>query len=271
MKIRYILTALLAILGTSSCKEKGDEIGNYSFEFLPRECTQIITLPLRYTERPITIGDKHFITNSAEELNDGAVEAEQFILWVMTGEDDLKELRAEFPNIKNRNYEDSYENYYRWKGRKLTTPHMLALERQLDQDHRRRSSSARSLSSGKAFTNLIPWEYRVTGVKDFRIISLSPLFGLPAETSLNDYFSIYEFKPRQIISSRTKTLLWGYSDKGQITRIGQWLAMSPMAPPIVLFRLKSRPQELPIKTKFVTILETTAGTTLRDTLEVQLR
>ena len=122
MKIRYILTTLLAILGTSSCKEKGDEIGNYSFEFLPRECTQIITLPLRYTERPITIGDKHFITNSAEELNDGAVEAEQFILWVMTGEDDLKELRAEFPNIKNRNYEDSYENYYRWKGRKLTTP-----------------------------------------------------------------------------------------------------------------------------------------------------
>jgi len=59
--------------------------------------------------------------------------------------------------------------------------------------------------------------------------------------------------------------------KGEITRIGQWLAMSPMAPPIVLFRLKSRPQELPIKTKFVTILETTAGTTLRDTLEVQLR
>ena len=116
-----------------------------------------------------------------------------------------------------------------------------------------------------------PWAYRVTGVKDFRIVSLSPLFGQPAESSLNDYFSIYEFSPRQIISSRTKTLLWGYSDKRMVANIGQWLSMEPMAPPVVMFRLKRRPEELPIKTKLVSILETTEGKVLRDTLEVELR
>ena len=116
-----------------------------------------------------------------------------------------------------------------------------------------------------------PWPYRVTGVKDFRIVSLSPLFGQPAESSLNDYFIIDEFSPRQIISSRTKTLLWGYSDKRMVTNIGQWLSMEPMAPPVVMFRLKRRPEELPIKTKLVSILETTEGKVLRDTLEVELR
>ena len=47
--------------------------------------------------------------------------------------------------------------------------------------------------------------------------------------------------------------------------------MEPMAPPVVMFRLKRRPEELPIKTKLVSILETTEGKVLRDTLEVELR
>ena len=47
--------------------------------------------------------------------------------------------------------------------------------------------------------------------------------------------------------------------------------MEPMAPPTVIFRFKSRPEELPIKTKLVSILETTEGKVLRDTLEVELR
>jgi len=38
-----------------------------------------------------------------------------------------------------------------------------------------------------------------------------------------------------------------------------------------MFRLKSRPEELPIKTKLVSILKTMEGKELRDTLEVELR
>jgi len=76
---------------------------------------------------------------------------------------------------------------------------------------------------------------------------------------------------RYCLTPRTKTLLWGYSDKRMVTNIGQWLSMEPMAPPVVMFRLKRRPEELPIKTKLVSILETTEGKVLRDTLEVELR
>ena len=241
MRTRYIIAMLLVALGISSCGDTYVVGGKTSLIFYPRVCEEIMTLPMQYIERSQEFAGKTYTSRVIKNLDGNEVEAERFILQMETGSKGLKVLKI----------------------------------RQLTRDYNNRPGERqRSYKSREPIIGMPPplhWEYRVTGVKDFRIISLSPLFGLPAETSLNDYFSIYEFKPRQIISSRTKTLLWGYSDKGEITRIGQWLAMSPMAPPIVLFRLKSRPQELPIKTKFVTILETTAGTTLRDTLEVQLR
>ena len=274
MNIRTTLLALVAVLGASSCGDTREIRETFSMHFQPRECSQIITLPLRYKEIPGTAGNKHFVTKTTEMLEDGAVEADRFILWMMTGEDDLKELRAEYPNLKSKEYENVYEKYHTMKGRELKAPHMRPLEQQLEHDYRSYISSTRALSTSgdaKATAYPRPWPYRVTGVKDFRIISLSPLFGQPAESSLNDYFTIDEFSPRQIISYRRKALLWGYSDKDKVTNIRQWLSMEPMAPPAVMFRLKSRPEELPIKTKLVSILETTEGKELRDTLEVELR
>ena len=274
MNIRTTLLTLVAVLVVSSCGDTREIWETFSMHFQPRECSQIITLPLRYKEIPGTAGNKHFVTKTTEMLEDGAVEADRFVLWMMTGEDDLKELRAESPNLKSKEYEKVYEKYHTMKGRELKAPHMRPLEQQLEHDYRSYISSTRALSTSgdaKATAYPRPWPYRVTGVKDFRIISLSPLFGKPAESSLNDYFIIDEFSPRQIISYRRKALLWGYSDKDKVTSIRQWLSMEPMAPPAVMFRLKSRPEELPIKTKLVSILETTEGKVLRDTLEVELR
>ena len=274
MNIRTTLLILIAVLGASSCGDTRGIRETFSMHFQPRECSQIITLPLRYKEIPGTAGNKHFVTKTTEMLEDGAVEADRFILWMMTGEDDLKELRAEYPNLKSKEYENVYEKYHTMKGRVLKAPHMRPLEQQLEHDYRSYIFSTRALSTSgdaKATAYPRPWPYRVTGVKDFRIISLSPLFGQPAESSLNDYFIIDEFSPRQIISYRRKALLWGYSDKDKVTSIRQWLSMEPMAPPVVMFRLKRRPEELPIKTKLVSILETTEGKVLRDTLEVELK
>ena len=267
MKTRYIIAILLTVLGISSC-DTYVVGGKTSLIFYPRVCEEIMTHPMQYIERSQEFAGKTYTNRVIKYLDGSEVEAEQFILQMETGSKGLKVLKIRQPN-------DERVREYLALADKNLAPKDPALGRQLTRDYNNRPGERqRSYKSREPIIGMPPplhWEYRVTGVKDFRIISLSPLFGLPAETSLNDYFSIYEFKPRQIISSRTKTLLWGYSDKGEITRIGQWLAMSPMAPPIVLFRLKSRPQELPIKTKFVTILETTAGTTLRDTLEVQLK
>ena len=272
--IIFISGTLLMLLGMSSCGDTREIRETFSMHFQPRECSQIITLPLRYKEIPGTAGNKHFVTKTTEMLEDGAVEADRFILWMMTGEDDLKELRAEYPNLKSKEYENVYETYHTMKERELKAPHMRPLEQQLEHDYRSYISSTRALSTSsdsKATAYPRPWPYRVTGVTDFRIISLAPLFGKPAESSLNDYFTIDEFRPRQIISYRRKALLWGYSDKDKVTNIRQWLSMEPMAPPAVMFRLKRRPEELPIKTKLVSILETTEGKVLRDTLEVELR
>ena len=214
--IIFISGTLLMLLGMSSCGDTREIRETFSMHFQPRECSQIITLPLRYKEIPGTAGNKHFVTKTTEMLEDGAVEADRFILWMMTGEDDLKELRAEYPNLKSKEYENVYETYHTMKERELKAPHMRPLEQQLEHDYRSYISSTRALSTSsdsKATAYPRPWPYRVTGVKDFRIISLSPLFGKPAESSLNDYFTIDEFRPRQIISYRRKALLWGYSDK----------------------------------------------------------
>ena len=65
-------------------------------------------------------------------------------------------------------------------------------------------------------TNLISWEYRVTGVKDFNIVATTPLFGQAAGTSLNRHFIISEFLPKQIISYRTQSLGMGLSLKEEM-------------------------------------------------------
>nr|WP_314750369.1 hypothetical protein [uncultured Porphyromonas sp.] len=88
MNIRTTLLTLVAVLGASSCGDTREIRETFSMHFQPRECSQIITLPLRYKEIPGTAGNKHFVTKTTEMLEDGAVEADRFVLWMMTGEND---------------------------------------------------------------------------------------------------------------------------------------------------------------------------------------
>ena len=239
----------------------------------------MFTLPLEDVDIVRDVGGKVYRRHEYRRVKGKEVRAERFILWLMTGADDLNPQEAKSSDREPIMIEGDYDFEFSGRERKRNmklAPSISTLERQLQNDYNRPDREWRTLSSGHdgGFAHdLRPWPYRVTGVKDFRIISLSPLFGQPAESSLNDYFTIDddEFRPRQIISYRRKALLWGYSDKDKVTNIRQWLSMEPMAPPAVMFRLKSRPEELPIKTKLVSILETTEGKELRDTLEVELR
>ena len=111
----------------------------------------------------------------------------------------------------------------------------------------------------------------MTGVKDFNIVATTPLFGQAAGTSLNHYFSIFEFHPKQIITHTTQSLVWGYRSQNKVETIAQWLALKPMAPPVIVFRFNAIPPEVPAHVKFVSILETTDGKVLRDTTEVEIR
>ena len=263
MKSMARLSTLLVFVSSlifSACGEKVVVGGDVFFRCYPRECTEIFSLPLQMK--------KQFIAGAwgytEEAVAEDGVKADEFIYWLMTGADDLDSLVRAIPQFRDRTYEGAY-HLPRRKYR-LAQP-IPSLERQLLNDYSRGSGSG----SGTHAANLVPWEYRVTGVKDFKIVALTSLFGLPAETSLNHFFSFYKLEPRQIISSQSKTLLWGYSDQEQVTSIGQWLSMHPMAQPVMMLRLNTMPQEVPVKTRFVTILTTTDGKELRDTLQVLLK
>ena len=277
MSIRNILLALVAVLGASSCGDRSIRGGGTTLHFYPRVCTQMFTLPQEEVDIVEEAGGKVYRRHEYRRVKGKAVRAERFILWLMTGADDLNLQEAKSSDREPIAIEGDYDFEFSGRERKRNmklAPSIPTLERQLQNDYTQWGRGFRGLSSthdsGLAH-DLRPWPYRVTGVKDFRIISLSPLFGQPAESSLNDYFIIDEFSPRQVISYRRKALLWGYSDKGKVTNIRQWLSMEPMAPPAVIFRLKRRPEELPIKTKLVSILKTTEDKELRDTLEVELK
>ena len=267
------LFAFALVLCTYSCDKKaerpliaGDGVGFYYF---PRACTKIMTLPMALKGEISSTGGeiKHEVLVGEE-----GVEAKDFLYWLMTGADDLDSLKVHYPGRKGRDY----VNLYRSSIYKQVAPSILPLETQLVKDYNKAASATDAqvsdrVNSGMQAKALLAWEYRVTGVKDFKIIALTPLFGLPAETSLNRFFTFYSFTPKQIISSQSKTLLWGYSDQEQVTSIDQWLSMHPMAQPAMMLRLNTMPQERPVTTRLVAILTTREGKELRDTLQVRLR
>ena len=271
MKLVGSLTLSL-LLGVSACTKKDDDRiikEDVAFNYFPRECTRILSLPMEeklVTESTGQTGQEEVV------VGEEGVRAKDFLYWLMTGADDLDSLELHYSKYRGRSYEYIY---HRPRVKFQLAPGFRMTEVQLLNDYLagagHRGISSDRMNAGLLATALIPWEYRVTGVKDFKIVALTPLFGLPAETSLNRFFTFHELAPKQIISSQSKTLLWGYSDQEQVTSIAQWLSMRPMAQPVMMLRLNTMPQEVPVKTRLVTILTTTDGKELRDTLQVLLK
>ena len=263
--------ALLFMLGISACNKANppepDRMDGLIFRYFPRECTRILTLPME-TRRQAAPGSSYY---GDVVVGEEGVEARKFLYWLMTGAGDLDSLELHYSYLRGRLYE---EIYHRDRFKAELAPSISSLEPQLFDDYRLAEASPRRMQSSSSLmhaANLMPWEYRVTGVKDFKIMALTPLFGLPAETSLNRFFTIHELAPKQIVSSQSKRLAWGYRSKDQVTSIDRWLAMRPTAQPVMMLRLNTVPQEVPVKTRFVTVLTTTEGKELRDTLQVLLK
>lgn len=264
MKSNLFLLLLCTLSIFFSCQNDTPDIkGNYFLFFYPRHCECITTKILSHKERP----QNWYIYHPQQEL-----QAQDADLWVVTGTDSL----ARIPSFK-MSYSPAYYLDIMQTDSFPLAERNHKLEQQLDYDYRTETSySTRSQQHTRASdmmvsTNLISWEYRVTGVKDFNIVATTPLFGQAAGTSLNRHFIISEFLPKQIISYRTQSLVWGYRSKKNVETIAQWLALKPMAPPAIVFRLNATPPEVPAHVKFVSILETTDGKVLRDTTEMYLR
>lgn len=263
--MRHIHFVILLLISCffGACREKEDiREGGISFYFYPTECQSIAT-------GTCVLTGQSYYERAFPNVDSYGVKASELGLWMMTGEKNLPRLIAKEPHRELSYLERRYQDIDIPREK---APKLYHLEEKLQDDYLKGLGNSRgSRSSGLDFLYLLPWEYRVTGVKDFRIEAMSPLFGQAAGTSLNRYFSIFEFRPKQVISYRTKSLAWGYRSKNKIETIEKWISLQPMAPPAIIFRLNATPPEVPAHVKFITVLETTEGNVLRDTTEVDIR
>ena len=272
------LTLVPIIVVVQSCKSDDEPIiGGTALYFVPFECTQIQTLPLEYNEKTVMENGHEFIQKSLDPLRDGVARSSDFVLWMMTGTESLKNYVSDITSSTNAgaliSSGDDLAGYYSKYNEKDKAPSILSLERQLDYDFQNNYSNhyIPLRNTGYSYMNLKYWTYRVTGVKDFRIEASSTLFGLPAGSPLNKYFKIFSFQPRQVISYRSQKLIFGYGDKEYLEDISKWLSLQPMAPPLVMFRFRKVPKEIPGDFEFITILETTDNKVLRDTIQVHIK
>lgn len=263
--MRHIHFVILLLISCffGACREKEDiREGGISFYFYPTECQSIAT-------GTCVLTGQSYYERAFPNVDSYGVKASELGLWMMTGEKNLPKLIAKEPHRELSYLERRYQDIDIPREK---APKLYHLEEKLQDDYLKGLGNSRnSRSSGLDFLYLLPWEYRVTGVKNFRIEAMSPLFGQAVGTSLNRYFSIFEFRPKQVISYRTKSLAWGYRSKNKIETIEKWISLQPMAPPAIIFRLNATPPEVPAHVKFVSILETTDGKVLRDTTEVNIR
>ena len=263
--MRHIHFVILLLISCffGACREKEDiREGGISFYFYPTECQSIAT-------GTCVLTGQSYYERAFPNVDSYGVKASELGLWMMTGEKNLPKLIAKEPHRELSYLERRYQDIDIPREK---APKLYHLEEKLQDDYLKGLGNSRdSRSSGLDFLYLLPWEDRVTGVKNFRIEAMSPLFGQAVGTSLNRYFSIFEFRPKQVISYRTKSLAWGYRSKNKIETIEKWISLQPMAPPAIIFRLNATPQEVPARVKFITVLETTEGNVLRDTTEVNIR
>lgn len=263
--MRHIHFVILLLISCffGACREKEDiREGGISFYFYPTECQSIAT-------GTCVLTGQSYYERAFPNVDSYGVKASELGLWMMTGEKNLPKLIAKEPHRELSYLERRYQDIDIPREK---APKLYHLEEKLQDDYLKGLGNSRnSRSSGLDFLYLLPWEYRVTGVKSFRIEAMSPLFGQAVGTSLNRYFSILEFRPKQVINYRTRGLVWGYHSKNKLESIDKWLSLQPMAPPAIIFRLNATPQEVPARVKFITVLETTEGNVLRDTTEVNIR
>ncbi len=257
-KVNISILLILTLIVLGSClKEAGFVFPDYALDFHPRTCEKIYTVPLICKTKGVKQGKKKEGPIRPLKKQD-KVPAQRFGFCLITGGKNLRTENLYIPNHFDMPIGGSF--YLLKEIDKGLAPHNKELEEALKRDEAEHFR-----------TSLIHWEYRTSGVKSFKIIALSPLFGQKAKTSLNKYFSIEEFAPRQIISYENNHLVWGYKDREEVKTIDQWLSFKPTAPPAVCFRLKARPKEAPTTVSFVIILETTDGKVLKDTMQVDLQ
>lgn len=259
MKNLNLLFVLLLLL-TISCKDKEDIESGVAVEFFPRECNYVWTDYVKQIEVNPN-GQTGYIL---EDIYDNKCKIENFRLLIFTSNiDTLLEGRYSAitgPCAFHQHIDEEYQDL---------DNHNITLEKQLEDDFRRtlKSSSSNSLDG----INLLPWEYRTTGISELTITCNKTIFKQDPGVSLNSFFHITSLEPHQIISNDTKELIFGCSDNLNKMSIEEWLDMKPMAQPSMGLLMNYIPDELPGDFIFTVKLTTNTGLEIESSgREIQL-
>ena len=268
--------SMMMLVNGCTKSEPGDG-GNFHLVFRPRLCEDIQIIPGKFVKSTT----EHGVFYNPVTLGYESVDASKYLITIFTGNLSLMSRFKKF-------YDSS--GYYSLADRGLMLPKMALeentelaegnanIETQLDADYRAYSKNvdkglilpyANSFSSTTPRTTLKPWQYRLTGISDFKITSNSTLYGLPIGSDLSDYFSIYNFTPRQIVSYTNDQLVWGYNDTKKIESISRWLSLKPYAPPKMSLKMISVPADLPDEIDFTITITTTDGKIIKETTHVK--
>jgi hypothetical protein len=229
----------------------------------------MVTLPGRQMVEHSVIDGTSYDHRTIERVYpEEVVPSEDFALWILTGSRDLTRIR----DLASTNFEISLANLagmYDSNGDNVLARPIPEVEREIMRDVG--ATSYATGTPGMDMTAMLNWAYRVTGLRDFRIVAHTPLFGQPAESDVTKFFSILEFDPHQIISSRTNKLVWGIESEEEVTDIRQWIRMEPYAPPAIVLKPNREMTSEPIAASLEVILTTTEGNEVRSTMEVRLK
>jgi hypothetical protein len=242
-----------------SCKDRYDDTEGYFLDFRPRKCSFLCITPgqtLNILYEGITFTDYKDLDKNY------IVKNYNLFIAIQTSNQDIREGRDYIHvyfvgNLDNVNYSES----------------IPTLEHQIEQDYKQRNSSQKTKGqlNNDLYENLIPMEYRITGIRNLQISATVPLFGKTAGESLNDFFDIIRYDPQIIASSQTHNLLMGFSTPAdELPRsIDEWLSLQPLAQTNMYFQPNTPLGiALPADVRLAIEMETEEGLVLRDTTAV---
>ena len=195
---------------------------------------------------PILNPNKEVIRYEYWTTGDTVVKLEDFGLSISTYNDSIDSMQ-----VVNGGYFNIFEGFDE------PIPH---LELQLERSYRGigKNSSRGVSSSGYAYdAPPIMIEYRTTGVRSITVSAVDvSLFGIEAGQPLNQHLVIAQYDPDFIASYESESLLYGFTDIAKPATLDGWMALLPLAQPIMNLRFSHAPNELPVTTAFRVVLVT---------------
>jgi hypothetical protein len=264
MKTTNTLSILLILL-LIACKKK-ETPDSLNMVFFPRKCNYMWVITSENVKMTSPAGDYFELGKISP---DQSVKAENLRLIIHTSNIDTLFVNF-FDHVSLALTPYDFHQNESLKHLWDLDPRNPILEDQLKRDFQFKKNETKSSASDLEAIHIFNWEYRTTGIEEFKITANKKIFGQEPGSNLNDYFEIVALEPTQIISSERKELVYGYSDWNGRMSIAQWLDFKPMAQPTMILKLNTIPAEMPIDVEFAVLIKSNNKTIVSTALQTLL-